>query len=146
MWVTGVFQTQFSQFRQSMKSIPLLVFCSLLSVSHHIVTYHQLWLRPHHVLQLRRLCPSQEESVVLQNSLTSLSLPSCYCSQFFTAPHKTHTPWVSLSTSTICFGAVVYNPPPCCNPFNRTKKKAILPEDYFLKFRNASFWNVESQG
>lgn len=68
LWGTAVSQAQFSQRSQSMKSIPLLVWSLVFSVSHHIVTYHQLWLRPHHVLQLRRLCPSQEESVVLQKS------------------------------------------------------------------------------
>lgn len=58
----------------------------------------------------------------------------CHCSSFFlTTPHKAYIVLShSQHISTTCFEAAVYNnPPPCHNPFKRTKKKAVVPEDYF---------------
>lgn len=54
---------------------------------------------------------------------------------FLTALQK-HKLFLSHSQyiSTTCFEAAVYNnPPPCHNPFKRTKKKAVVPEDYFFQ-------------
>lgn len=79
---------------------------------------------------------SQAESVALQKNPTNLSPLFCYCLRFFfTAPHKIYTTFSqSQSISTICFEAAVYNnPTPCHNPFKGTKKKTVLPEDYFSK-------------
>lgn len=59
-----------------------------------------------------------------------------YSRLFFpTVPHKTYTTLSqSQYISTICFETAVYNnPPPCHNPFKGTKKKAVLPEDYFFQ-------------
>lgn len=103
-------------------------------MSHLTVTYYQRWLKTHHMLPPEAFPTSVCGSAKKSNKHF---LPSSATAQmFFQLLPTKHMPFLSHSQyiSTTCFEAAVYNnPPPCHNPFKRTKKKAVVPEDYFFK-------------